>query len=391
MTFRERLPSILIYTITIVVLIGIILFIQPPRLMEDLLDLGLWGVFILFLVLLLLYIADMLIRIYRWQILLIVQGVKLPLKSLVLPVVSALAINLFTIARAGETVRMYALKRNYETKYSDTLSSIVIEQVLSIVGLLFVIATSLFFVGSSLLQNSETIQQLVVIIFLSSVLGLIALFLMMLKPDLIERLIRIFPTFIEKRLNSAYQAFQTGIKGLRLKPLHLILGIITSASIWVIEGIMIYVIAITVLPDLTLIDFPWAIAASCAGNITFIIPILPGAMGEYEFVLAFILMNSPNYPIEAFPIENLWTLENLWALGPAARIAFIDRLAKSLMLGLFGGYATLRLGGKEIIRLRKDFFSVSKKPNELEKEMDVDVKIKPTERTDKANLRNRND
>ncbi len=349
MTFRKRLPSILIYTITIAVLIIIIIFIQPERIIEYFTDLGIWGIFILSILLFLLYVVDMLIRIYRWQILLLVQGVKLPFKSLALPVTSALAINLFTIARAGETIRMYALKRNYDTKYSDTLSSIVIEQVLSIVGLLFVITGSLFFIGSSLMQNenSEIILQLVVFIFLCSVVGLIILSLMMLKPEIFEKFFRFFPLFIEKRLQSAYQSFQTGIKGLQEKPFHLSLGIITSASIWVIEGIMIYVIAITVFPILTLMDFPWVIAASCAGNITFIIPILPGAVGEYEFVLALVLANSPNYPG-----------------NDATLIAIIDRLAKSIMLASFGGYATLKLGGREIIRLRKDSFSDSKKPNE---------------------------
>lgn len=358
MTFRERLPSILIYATTIAVLIGIIFFIKPQRIFDYSSDLGIWGIIILFILLFLLYVIDMLIRIYRWQILLIVQGVKLPFKSLALPVVSALAINLFTIARAGETIRMYALKRNHDTKYSDTLSSIVIEQVLSIVGLLFVITGSLFFVGSSLLQieNSEIILQLVVIIFLSSVIGLIILSLMMFKPEIFEKFIYFFPLFIEKRLYSAYQAFQTGLKGLLEKPFHLTLGIITSALIWVIEGIMIYVIAITVFPVLTLLDFPWVIAASCAGNITFIIPILPGAIGQYEVVLALVLLNSPNYPGD-----------------DAILIAIVDRLAKSIMLGVFGGYATLKLGGKEVIRLRKEIFSDSKKPNKGEHEKNIDI------------------
>lgn len=374
--FRERLPSILIYTITIAVLIGIILFIGLPRLVQYFTDLDFREILMLVLLLFLLYVLDMLIRVYRWQLLLNVQGVNLPFKSLAYPVVSALAINLFTPARAGEAIRMYALKRNYDTKYSDTLSSIIIEQVLSILGLLFVITGSLFFVGSSLLQveDSSIILQLVLIIFLVSIFGLITLFLMMIKPDIIEKFFHIFPLFIEKRLDSAYQGFQAGIKGLRSQPFHLSLGIATSASIWVIEGIMIYVIAITVFPILTLIDFPYVIAASCAGNITFIIPILPGAMGQYEIILALVLINSPNYPGQ-----------------DAALIAFIDRLAKSVMLGLFGGYATLRLGGKEIIRLRKDFFSVSKKPNELEKEKDVDTKIKSRERADETNLRNKTD
>ncbi|MFX1517869.1 MAG: YbhN family protein [Promethearchaeota archaeon] len=353
MTFRERIPSILIYGITIAVLIGIILFIGVQTLIQYFTNLELTGIFTLLILLILLYVIDIIIRIYRWQILLMVQGVELPIKSLTFPVVSALAINLFTPARAGETIRLYTLKRNHETKYSDTLSSIVIEQVLSIIGLLFVVTGSLFFVGRTLIQieNSEIILQLVVIIFLSSVMCLIILSLMMYKPKIIENLIQFFPLFIQKRLQSAYKAFQTGVKELREKPSYLTLGIITSASIWVIEGIMIYVIAFTVFlfygKTLTPMDFPWMIAASCAGNITFIIPILPGAVGQYEVVLALVLVNSPNYPGHGGTL-----------------IAIIDRIAKSIMLGLFGGYATLRLGGKEIIRLRKDFFSETKEQKE---------------------------
>ncbi len=362
MTFREKLPSILIYTITLVVLMGIVLYIQPRRVIDYLFELGFWGVFTLFLLLFLLYVVDIAIRIYRWKILLVVQGINLPLKSLTLPVVSALAINLFTIARAGETVRMYALKRRYSTKYSDTLSSIVIEQVLSIVGLLLVITGSLFFVGSSLLQieNSEIIHLFVTLLFLGSVVGLLTLSSMLVKPELIEKFIRNLPQFLEERVYSAYQSFLTGLKGLRSKPFHLSLGIITSASIWVIEGVMIYVIANTVFPSLDIIDFPWVIAASCAGNVTFIVPILPGSIGTYELVLALILINSPNYPGM-----------------DATLIALIDRVAKSVILVFFGGYATIRLGGMEIIRLRKDFSSIPNESNELENVQNVDINAKP--------------
>lgn len=371
MVQRENITSVLIYTITLVVLVAIILFIQPRRLIDYLIDLGFWGLLVLSLLLLLLYIIDMSIRIYRWQILLNIQGVNLPLKSLILPVVSALAINLFTIARAGEAVRMYALKRNHDTKYSDSLSSIVIEQVLSIVGLIFVITGSMLFIGSSLLQNEnlEIIQQFIIIVLLGSAVGLIVVCIMIFKPVLVEKLFQIFPLFIEKRLYSAYQAFQTGIKGLRSQPFHLILGIITSASIWIIEGIMIYVIAITVFPILTLIDFPWVIAASCAGNVTFIIPILPGAMGEYEVVLAFILTNSPNYPGQ-----------------DAALIALIDRVAKSVMLGFFGGYATLKLGGREVIRLRKGVFPESKKANGSSHKKEIETVEESITVTEENNL-----
>lgn len=359
MAFREYLPSIFIYIITFTVFIVLILFVQPENLINKLLQLGIWGI----IALVLLYIVDLAVRVYRWKILLLAQGVDLPVNSLIMPVVSALAINLFTIARAGEAVRLYALKRN-GTKYSDTLSSIVIEQVLSILGLLFVITGSLFFVGNSLQEYSVIIQQLVALLFIISIIGLTGLILMIILPDFVAKILRIFPSFLEERFLSLYTAFTTGLRDLRSKPRLLTLGILTSISIWLIEGFMLYVIAIYVFtPSLSpdalfgLIDLPWVIAASCAGNITFILPILPGAMGEYEFVVAMILRTSPNYPGM-----------------DATLIALIDRVAKSVILGFLGFYATFRLGGKEVFRLRKDKSILSNRSIDPENGKIIDTK-----------------
>ncbi|MHA2347476.1 MAG: lysylphosphatidylglycerol synthase transmembrane domain-containing protein, partial [Candidatus Hodarchaeales archaeon] len=331
MTIRDKLPSILIYSITFFILIVLILFIQPANIIIKILEIGIWGI----LVIIILYALDLAVRVYRWKLLLIAQGVNLPLKVLTMPVVSALAINLFTIARAGEAVRMYTLKKN-GIRYSDTISSIVIEQVLSIVGLVFVITGSLLFVGGSLQESSEIIKQLIIILILFSVVSLIGLIFLLLFPETVAKLLHFFPDFLENPLISIYNAFLSGLQDLRSKPSLLIVGILTSASIWIIEGAMLFVISQTVL-TFTLVDLPWVIAASCAGNITFIIPILPGAMGEYEAIIAIVLYYSPNYPGTN-----------------ATLVALIDRVAKSVLLGFFGGYATLKLGGTEILRLRKD-------------------------------------
>lgn len=354
MGVQENLSSILIYSITFLVLIAIIFFVQPENLINKLFQLGFWGI----LLLVLLYSIDLCVRAYRWKILLIAQGVHLSVKSLISPVVSALTINLFTIARAGETARLYALKRNHDTKYSDTLSSIVIEQILSIIGLLVVISSSLFVLTSSLYQieNSELIQQLVTILFLASICVLLVLGLMMIKPEFIQRLIGLFPPLIEKRVSSVYQAFLLGLTDLRSKPLLLIQGLVTSVIIWIIEGVMLYVIAFSVFPAFEITDLPWSIVASCVGNITFIIPVLPGAMGEYEVVVALILINSPNYPGTY-----------------ATLVALIDRVAKSVILGFFGGYAILRLGGKELLQMRKDYSLTLNTKSESETKTDAGI------------------
>ena len=340
MAFPKK-SSVAIYTISIILLILILAFINPENLIDDLFSLGVWGLIVLFV----LYLIDLLIRTYRWKLLLIAQGVDIPVTSLFLPVSSALAINLFTIARAGEAVRVFSLKRNHGTKYSDTLSSIVIEQVLSIIGLLIVTTASLFFIGSSLQasEGSQIIEQLILILFFSSGGGLLAIIVILIRPDVIYKLLSKFPEKIRSKLTSAYEAFVRGISDLRTKPALLIQGIAASSLVWLIEGLMLYVIASAVFTSISLNDLSWVIAASCAGNITFIIPILPGALGQYESVIAFVLFNYP--------------------LDEATSIALIDRIAKSFLLAILGGYATLKLGGKEIIKFVADDTNIEKDEN----------------------------
>ena len=331
--FIKEKSSHIIYAVTIVVLILIILFINPDNLIQSFLRLGILGV----LLLVGLYILDLIIRTYRWKVLLIAQGEDISFQTLFLPVSSALAINLFTVARAGEAVRILSLKRSNNTKYSDSLSSIVIEQVLSIIGLLIVSTGSLFFISSSFKsgEDSEIIGQLIIILFLISLFSLALIGIILYSPDFIYRIINYLPNIIREKVKSVFEAFNRGLSDLRSHPSLLAQGIITSSFVWIIEGIMLFTIALSVFPTFNIIDLPWVITASCAGNITFILPILPGAMGQYEVIIAIILFNSPNY------------------LGiDATLVAFIDRVAKSAMLGVIGGYATLRLGGMELLRYR---------------------------------------
>jgi len=206
-----------------------------------------------------------------------------------------------------------------------------------------VTTASLFVIGNSLQngEGSQIIEQLILILFLSSGGGLLGILIILIKPNVIYKILNKSPELIRSKLTSAYEAFVRGITDLRSKPSLLFQGIVTSSLIWLIEGLMLYIITLSVFPTFDLIDLPWVITASCAGNITFIIPILPGAMGQYEAIVAFVLFNSPHYPG-----------------SDATVIALIDRIAKSFMLGILGGYATLKLGGKEILRSDKDYSNI---------------------------------
>ena len=74
MNLREKAPTFIIYSITVFILILLIIFIDPEKLITGFFKLGIFGI----LILVVLYLLDLLVRVYRWKLLLQVQGVNLP-------------------------------------------------------------------------------------------------------------------------------------------------------------------------------------------------------------------------------------------------------------------------------------------------------------------------
>ncbi len=284
------------------------------------------------------YIFDLLIRTIRWKFLLKSQGIDIPVIQLLVPLTSALAVNIFTIARAGETIRIYSLKRYHNVNLSDTFSSIIIEQISSVIGLIVVIAGSLIVAGGFFLSTDHlTLESNLIIVALCVVAALlIVIFVSIITPHSIVRIINLFPPMIKKPLLSIFQAFQNGIQDFKSNPLLLLFVITLSASIWCLEGIMLFIITNSVL-NYGFNELGLVFLASSLGNLTFVVPILPGAMGEYEVVVALILSRSPNYP-QAY----------------ATIVPLIDRILKSILLMIFGGYSTIQLGGREVLRYHQE-------------------------------------
>lgn len=298
--------------------------------------------FIGFSLIIIIYLFDLLLRTVRWQILLKNQGYSsksIPLKTLFFPISASLIINLFTIARAGEISRMYILKKEKGVTYSDSLSTIAMEQSLSIFGLLVIVLMGLTSIGNTLIQDlddASSINLLVIIFSILSIVLLLFLVFIMLYPDLFTKIISFFPKSIGYRINRLFLSFYKGLVNFKTKKVQLFFALILSTGIWFIEGILLYIIASSLFPIVTFIDLPWIIAASCLGNITFILPILPGAIGEYEVIVSIILLTSPSH------------------LSDVGVVAFIDRIVKTLVLGILGIPTIIKFGGKELLSLKAD-------------------------------------
>ncbi|MHA1984005.1 MAG: lysylphosphatidylglycerol synthase transmembrane domain-containing protein, partial [Candidatus Hodarchaeales archaeon] len=296
---------------TFLVLLIFILFITPEKIFTAILETPLE----FFLIAVILFTFDIFLRAVRWNILLDIQGIKnIGLKSLLAPMFSSSLINLVTPARAGDAVRLYALKKNNNIRYSVGLSVILVEQIITLFTLLIVGLGALLLIiaagisatsnGSILTNLQKILVDLLPIITIVYVIGIVAVVVLIFVDA--RKFIRIMnyfpiPEKIALKGEDFLNTFGEGAKSLRQNPIHLFLAIAVSSSIWIIEGIMIWLFSIALIHQN--FEFEIALIASVMGNITFILPLLPGAVGTYEaLIFSFIILSQYYQSQDAFLI-----------------------------------------------------------------------------------------
>lgn len=316
--------------LSILVIIIMIIFITPERL------LNLNIKFEIAFILILLFLTDLGARTIRWWILFLAQTqIKVPLVVLILPLLSSSLLNIILPARAGEIVRLYSLKRSNDVPLAVGLSVIVVEQMLNLMSLVLVM---LFALGGIILSgvqlNYSIANQLLPVGLLGLIVALFGMIvLLIVDPIKFIPVLKFFPSFINEKGNRLLKSLSIGLKALKTNYLLLISTVLFSMAVWIIEGLMILILAFNIIPPFS--DFNVALLASNIANLTFMFPVLPGAIGEYEAILAIMLTLSPS-----------WDLIQ----GGATAVGFIDRIIKTGILVIIGGYSTVVLGVRDIIK-----------------------------------------
>ena len=338
-----KLRSSVTILTTFFVLIILIIFIKPQNIFNAIVKIPIE----FFLFTAILFTFDIILRAIRWNVLLEIQGIKdIGLKNLLAPMFSSSLLNLVTPARAGDAVRLYALKKNNDISYSVGLSVIVVEQILTLFTLLMVGFGALILIIISGVTVTSDLQKILansipilVLVYFVGTVGI--LFLMFIDARNFIPLLKKFPIpqMISNKGEAFLNNFGEGAKNLKQKPVYLLSAIIVSSSIWIIEGIMLWVFSLLLIDSS--FEFEIALFASVMGNITFILPLLPGSVGTYEvFVGVFI------------------SLSKFYKDQDAVIIALVDRGVKTVILLILGGYSTLviqaqRLKRKEILEEAK--------------------------------------
>jgi hypothetical protein len=224
-------------------------------------------------------------------------------------------VNLVVPARLGDFVRIFILKHDYNTTYSEGISSIVVERVFDIVTVALLGGVALLFI-----PNVPSWFYTVIIVPL--VIGAAFFIFLVFSGKLTakNKYIRILLTMLDEIRRAS----------LTIKSI-LILGT-SSIVIWLLD-VLVCVTVIMMFQQ----QIPLAVVllAIVIGNLVKAVPLTPGGIGTYELSLAF-------------------TFE-LYGISPAIAflIAVIDHLIKNLITLVGGVFSIYFLGDWVIPTIRQ--------------------------------------
>ncbi|HDQ08691.1 MAG TPA: flippase-like domain-containing protein [Methanoculleus sp.] len=236
--------------------------------------------------------------------------------------------NLIVPARLGDLIRIFVLHHEVDAKYSESLSSIVVERFFDIITVALLGALALPFV-------LNVPDWFVTIIYAAIILcGVFVVFLL-----------------FAGRFESGNKYLAMGLRliaQVRAASLSVASVTILSASsiaIWITDIVICYVIA---LMFGTSVPFIIVALAIVIGNLVKAVPVTPGGIGTYELAVALTL--------------------GLGGVTPAIAtlIAVIDHLVKNLVT-LAGGIVSLSLFGGWSVDLMRRAFSRSLDTEEVAK------------------------
>ena len=328
-----KLKDAVIIAVTILVILGLFIYINPESYIPQILSFNKFYLSIIVI----LFLIDLSLRVIRWWFMLLSQEHHLPFKALVYPSLASSFLNLVLPGRAGELVRLYALRDEYDVRYSVGLSVIIVEQVINMMGLIIVASLSLGLIMFTGIKLENTfLNTLIPYAFLGSLVMIIAVILLfIIDPNNFIPLFFFLPEKIKSKVIRLVHTFRFGLETIKKKFYIFWVALFSSITIWFIEGVIIWIITMS-LWNRPEFEFQVALFASALGNLNFLFPILPGAALQYDAFLAIILSLSSYYPGSG-----------------AFSVAFTDRAIKTITLGILGSISLLKLGGDTMNVLRR--------------------------------------
>ena len=220
----------------------------------------------------------------RWQYLL--RGVQLiplyPLTQIV--AIGYMGNNVYPL-RAGEALRIYLLRRNFQVPLARATTTVIVERVFD--GLVM-----LSFIIFSLTQIDIESQEVTAVVTFALPLFVTAMLIFLFlaaQPNLLRRLIQLIVSFLPEKLAGILASISediiAGLEGLR-SPVYLLGTVISSYVTWGIEALVYWIVMLAFGLDL---GYPVALLVVGTVNLAGLIPASPGQVGVYEFFVSTVM------------------------------------------------------------------------------------------------------
>ena len=261
------------------------------------------------------------IRGFRYQYIVKRLGTKIGLIFSTACIYVSQTANLILPARLGDFVRMFILKHEKGTPYTNGFTSLIAERVYDILIIAVLGLCSLPFLITLIPAEYEWLIQLIILVVIAGVIGVLVLFLarwMHTENTILKKILEIFAQF--RQVSSSVSSF------------GLLSG--TTIVIWMMDVLICYIVS---LMFSVYIPFMLILLAIVIGNLIKAVPITPGGIGTYEAALALV-----------FELGGV-------ASSTAFLIAVIDHLIKNLVT-LAGGVISLYYFGDWAVSLLKRLF-----------------------------------
>ncbi len=252
-------------------------------------------------------ILTLLLRSYRWQLLLKISGQNAPFGIVYKNNVFGFFLNYIIPARAGDFAKTLTLKATTGIPASISLTTILVERVIDMVTIMLLLILSLIMIPATPVTS--------IILFTSTIITIILIAGLCGMYIFNDNLSRVFPK---------YKPFFDNIKtttGSMVTP-SLAVPILISIPLWIIEFSTIYFVAKSIG-----IDIPYFITTT-GGVVTALaqtIPITIGSIGVYEATLTTFL--------SFFGVP----------LSSALTISIIDHSIRIVILVILGVIATIHI------------------------------------------------
>lgn len=260
-----------------------------------------------------LYTFNMLIRAYRWKLVLKGNSIDISIRDSFLAYNLGNSLNIVIPAKIGDIARSYYLKKKYGLQYSLTLPATFLDRVFDVLGVYGV----LLFCSIYIMTRIPLAPWLFYIIgagVAALVVTVAAMEILFIRKDIIDN---IGNKKLKTLLHSLLEAFSGSFRDKE----NFMLLLACSAAIWLCEGVFSYLIFISMDQYINpiLVIFTTMIA-----TLTKVVPITPGGIGVFEGTMVLLL--------------SLFGMD----AGMAAVVSAVNHFIMNLYTLLLGLYALLR-------------------------------------------------